>query len=173
MRLGLLTAPFPETPLSEVVDWTAAYTATRWRPLGMLGAAARTCRQLVGGCPATDTLELAGIGRFVPCRAGIPGRTAGPGTGAAPWALEDLRSPDARVTRLRMLGWHISVRNRRELPNHDGARCPDRLRPPNLPACTPHRYTQVGVLPKAPAPAQDSGFAAAKAGSHARPGRLG
>ena len=24
MRLGLLTAPFPETPLSEVVDWTAA-----------------------------------------------------------------------------------------------------------------------------------------------------
>ena len=24
MRLGLLTAPFPETPLSDVVDWTAA-----------------------------------------------------------------------------------------------------------------------------------------------------
>jgi len=24
MRLGLLTAPFPETPLAEVVDWTAA-----------------------------------------------------------------------------------------------------------------------------------------------------
>ena len=24
MRLGLLTAPFPETPLDEVVDWTAA-----------------------------------------------------------------------------------------------------------------------------------------------------
>ncbi len=24
MRLGLLTAPFPETPLTEVVDWTAA-----------------------------------------------------------------------------------------------------------------------------------------------------
>ena len=23
MRLGLLTAPFPETPLDEVVDWTA------------------------------------------------------------------------------------------------------------------------------------------------------
>ncbi len=24
MRLGLLTAPFPETPLTDVVDWTAA-----------------------------------------------------------------------------------------------------------------------------------------------------
>ena len=24
MRLGLLTAPFPETPLMDVVDWTAA-----------------------------------------------------------------------------------------------------------------------------------------------------
>ncbi len=24
MRLGLLTAPFPETPLMEVADWTAA-----------------------------------------------------------------------------------------------------------------------------------------------------
>ena len=24
MRLGLLTAPFPETPLTEVVEWTAA-----------------------------------------------------------------------------------------------------------------------------------------------------
>ena len=24
MRLGLLTAPFPETPLLDVVDWTAA-----------------------------------------------------------------------------------------------------------------------------------------------------
>src|ERR1044072_7848238 len=24
MRLGLLTAPFPETPLADVVDWTAA-----------------------------------------------------------------------------------------------------------------------------------------------------
>ena len=24
MKLGLLTAPFPETPLDEVVDWTAA-----------------------------------------------------------------------------------------------------------------------------------------------------
>ena len=24
MKLGLLTAPFPETPLADVVDWTAA-----------------------------------------------------------------------------------------------------------------------------------------------------
>ena len=24
MKLGFLTAPFPETPLTEVVDWTAA-----------------------------------------------------------------------------------------------------------------------------------------------------
>ena len=24
MRLGLLTAPFPETPLMDVADWTAA-----------------------------------------------------------------------------------------------------------------------------------------------------
>ncbi len=24
MKLGLLTAPFPETPLNEVVEWTAA-----------------------------------------------------------------------------------------------------------------------------------------------------
>ena len=24
MRLGLLTAPFPETPLDEVADWTVA-----------------------------------------------------------------------------------------------------------------------------------------------------
>ena len=24
MRLGLLTAPFPKTPLADVVDWTAA-----------------------------------------------------------------------------------------------------------------------------------------------------
>ena len=29
MRLGLLTAPFPETPLSDVVAWTAANDKAR------------------------------------------------------------------------------------------------------------------------------------------------
>ena len=156
MRLGLLTAPFPETPLADVVDWTAANgfesieiacwpRADRRRP-GATPARAtstsRTCRrarrsEIVGEIAANgpDDLRPRLLPEPAPPRPRPPRRGHRP-----PEARHHRRREDGRPARQ-----HVHGRRRREGPGRElGGGAPGlaghrRVRPATTAASSPSR----------------------------------